>query len=121
MVLLPDGRRRSILRSITDLAVETFGQTHDSIEESLRVSVRTLLPLARFLALRSPSFEEIGDEHVARLDADTLDEPRSGIGSVDSSPTPTVGEPLRGRQDADGVRRRRYGQTDGSKTTGGAR
>ena len=120
MVLLPDGRRRSIPRSITDLAVEPFGESHDSIEESLRVSVRTLLPLARFLTVRSSSFEEIGDEHVARLDADTFDGPRSGIGSVDSSLAPTVDEPLRGLQDAGGVRRRRHGQTDGRKGSGGA-
>jgi hypothetical protein len=50
MVRLPDGRLRSIPRSITDLAREPFSQGRDSIEESCRVSVRTLLPLASFLA-----------------------------------------------------------------------
>src|ERR1700675_3767268 len=62
MVRLPDGRRRSIPRSITNLAAEPFTQVNDSIEESLRISVRTLLPLAHFLTARSTSLEEIGDE-----------------------------------------------------------
>jgi hypothetical protein len=61
MVRLPDGRSRSIPRSITDLGVEPSAGTTDSNEDALRISVRTLLPLAYFLTARSSSLEEIGD------------------------------------------------------------
>jgi hypothetical protein len=57
LVALPDGRHRSIRRSITDLAREPFRNLQDSIEEGHRVSVRTLLALARYLAARRANIE----------------------------------------------------------------
>jgi hypothetical protein len=95
MVRLPDGRRRSIPRSITDLAAEPFTQVHDSIEQSLRISVRTLLPLAHFLTARSTSLEEIGDERAASPDADALDHAGSGAVGAESAPAPALEEALR--------------------------
>ena len=66
VVQLPDGRTRSLLRSITDLEMEHSSAGQDSPEQSLRVSVRTLLPLARLLAARSPSQEGTGDDGADR-------------------------------------------------------
>jgi hypothetical protein len=120
MVRLPDGRRRSIPRSITDLAAEPFTQVHDSIEQSLRISVRTLLPLAHFLTARSTSLEEIGDERAASPDADALDHAGSGSICAESTAAPTLEEALRDRQAAGSLRRRRHGQADGDKRSKGA-
>jgi hypothetical protein len=47
VIALPDGRRRSVRRSITDLAGAPSTNRSDAV---LRVSVRTLLPLAQHLA-----------------------------------------------------------------------
>jgi len=105
MVRLPDGRRRSIPRSITNLAAEPFTQVNDSIEESLRISVRTLLPLAHFLTARSTSLEEIGDERAV---------------GAESAPAPALEEALRDRQAAVSLRRRRHGQAGGDKRSKGA-
>jgi hypothetical protein len=120
MVRLPDGRRRSIPRSITNLATEPFTQVHDSVEQSLRISVRTLLPLAHFLTARSTSLEEIGDERAASPDADALDHAGSGAVGAESAPAPALEEALRDRQAAGSLRRRRHGQADGDKRSKGA-
>jgi hypothetical protein len=120
MVRLPDGRRRSIPRSITNLAAEPFTQVNDSIEESLRISVRTLLPLAHFLTARSTSLEEIGDERAASPDADALDHAGSGAVGAESAPAPALEEALRDRQAAVSLRRRRHGQAGGDKRSKGA-
>jgi hypothetical protein len=120
MVRLPDGRRRSIPRSITDLAAEPFTQVHDSIDQSLRISVRTLLPLAYFLTARSTSLEEIGDERAASPDADALDHAGSGAVGAESAPAPALEEALRDRQAAVSLRRRRHGQAGGDKRSKGA-
>src|ERR1700693_3226424 len=120
MVRLPDGRRRSIPRSITNLAAEPFTQVNDSIEESLRISVRTLLPLAHFLTARSTSLEEIGDERAASPDADALDHAGSGAVGAESAPAPALEEALRDRQAAGSLRRRRHGQAGGDKRSKGA-
>ena len=120
MVRLPDGRRRSIPRSITNLAAEPFTQVNDSIEESLRISVRTLLPLAHFLTARSTSLEEIGDERAASPDADALDHAGSGAVGAESAPAPALEEALRDRQAAGSLRCRRHGQAGGDKRSKGA-
>jgi hypothetical protein len=120
MVRLPDGRRRSIPRSITNLAAEPFTQVNDSIEESLRISVRTLLPLAHFLTARSTSLEEIGDERAACPDADALDHAGSGAVGAESAPAPALEEALRDRQAAVSLRCRRHGQAGGDKRSKGA-
>ena len=120
MVRLPDGRRRSIPRSITDLAGEPFSNgLDDSIEESLRISVRTLLPLAHFLTARSSSLEETGDERAASPDADPLDYSGSGSRCAGSASASAVEMASGGGQKAVGVRRRRHGQADGGKRRGG--
>ena len=61
VVRLSDGRKRSIPRSITQLVAQPFHSSKDSIEAGLRVSVRTLIPLAKYLASRSTSTDVIGD------------------------------------------------------------
>ena len=47
VIALSDGRRRSIRRSITDLAAAGHGEHPGTADETLRVSIRTLLPLAQ--------------------------------------------------------------------------
>jgi hypothetical protein len=49
VVELPDGRRRSLRRSVTDLA-GVAEATPSAAREAPRISARTLLPLARHLA-----------------------------------------------------------------------
>ena len=120
MVRLPDGRRRSIPRSITDLAGELFPKgPNDSIEESLRISVRTLLPLAHIVTARSSSLEETGDERAASPDGDSLDYPGSGSHRAGSAGPSAVEVAVGGRQNAVGVRRRRHGQADGGERRAG--
>ena len=121
MVRLPDGRSRSIPRSITDLAVEPSARVMDSNENALRISVRTLLPLAHFLTARSSSLEEIGDARAASGDAGSLD-PSSpgGIGAA-SNPASGLEEALCERKSADCVRRGRHGEEDGGGGGQGAR
>jgi hypothetical protein len=121
VVRLPDGRRRSIPRSITDLAKEPFSHSGDSIEESSRISVRTLLPLASFLAARLPLLEGIGDDCAASFGPDALDESgpdKIGIGSYSA---PTLAESAGRQQESDCIDPRRYGEADGHDRSGGAR
>jgi hypothetical protein len=49
VVELPDGRRRSLRRSVTDLA-GVVEATSNAVREAPRISARTLLPLARHVA-----------------------------------------------------------------------
>ncbi len=60
VIALPDGRRRSVRRSITDLAGATSTNRSD---EALRVSVRTLLPLAQHLAAKITASAQKGIGH----------------------------------------------------------
>jgi hypothetical protein len=119
VVRLPDGRRRSIPRSMTDLAGEPFQKAHDSIEESLRISVRTLLPLADYLAARSYSLEETGDERAASPDAARIDCSGSESRCAGSTSASAVEGSFQDRQGAVGVRRRRHSQADGGERRGG--
>ena len=121
MVRLADGRSRSIPRSITDLATEPFEKAADSIEESLRISVRTLLPLAQYLTARSSSLEVIGDARAASQDANSLDPSHPGRIGAASIAASRLEEALPERQTAGRVHRRRHGQTDGGKGHRGAR
>jgi hypothetical protein len=121
MVRLPDGRSRSIPRSITDLAVEPSAGTTDSNQDTLRISVRTLLPLAHFLTARSSSLEETGDACAASGDVGSPDlscRERTG-----AAPNPVSGleEAFCERQNADRVRRSRHGEKDGGDGGQGAR
>lgn len=62
-VALPDGRRRSVGRAVTDLAVTTTPNRERALP---LISVRTLLPLARHVeVLLKISKEEIFNEQLA--------------------------------------------------------
>jgi hypothetical protein len=121
VVRLPDGRRRSIPRSITDLAREPFPRGRDSIEESCRVSVRTLLPLASFLAARLPLLEGIGDDCAASFGPDALDESGPDTIGIGSHSAATLADSAGRQQEPDCVDPRRYGEADGDERSGGAR
>ncbi len=121
MVRLPDGRSRSIPRSITDLALEPSARTVDSTENAVRVSVRTLLPLAHFLTARLSSLEEIGDACAASGDIGSPDLTCSE--RIGAAPNPASGldEAFAARQNADRKRPRRHGEKDGGADSQGAR
>ncbi len=121
LVRLPDGRRRSIPRSITDLAKEPFQNRHDSIEESLRVSVRTLLPLAHFLAARPSALEGNGDESAASPHADAADSSNAQVVGLGEATAPAVERNLRVREDAARLHHRRDGQAQGLRISRGAK
>jgi len=106
---------------MTDLAREPFSQGRDSIEESSRISVRTLLPLASFLTARLPLLEGIGDDCAASLGPDALDESRSDTNGIGSHSTPTLAESAGRQQEPDCVDPRQYGETDGRDRSRGAR
>jgi hypothetical protein len=57
---MPSGERRSIARADTDFACEE-GKKHEE-ERLLRVSVRTMLTVARFIQKRLSKTEEHADE-----------------------------------------------------------
>jgi hypothetical protein len=64
IVELADGRRRSIPRAATDL--QASSSTGPQPEKPLpKVSVRTLLPLARYLRAMLTLSEEVSDENTA--------------------------------------------------------
>ena len=118
MVRLPDGRRRSISRSITDLGSEPIPEGRDSVDQSLRVSVRTLLPLARLLAARPPSAEGVCDGCVSSFDADTKSDGKITSGGSDS--IGTLGGVTGGSQKPGRLNPREYDEADGSERSGGA-
>jgi hypothetical protein len=117
VVCLPDGRQRSILRSITDLGSEPFPEGRDSVDQSLRVSVRTLLPLARILAARPLSAEGICNAGV-EADAPTWSDRKITSGGSDTGGT--LGGLTSGSQDAGRLDCREYDEADGSGRSGGA-
>ena len=121
VVRLPDGRSRSISRSITDLAVEPSAGTADSNEDALRISVRTLLPLAHFLTARSSSLEEIGDACATSGDVGSPDISCPERIGVTPNPAPGLEEAFGERQNADRVRCGRHGEKDGGDDGQGAR
>jgi len=120
VVRLPDGRRRSILRSITDLGSEPFPEGRDSVDQSLRVSVRTLLPLARILAARPLSAEGICDASVSFVDADAPTRSGRKITSGGPHSGGTLGSVTSGSQDAGRLDCREYDEADDSGRSGGA-
>jgi hypothetical protein len=122
VVRLPDGRKRSLLRSITDLegGAEPFPNGHDSVEESLRVSVRTLLPLAHFLASRSASVEGSGNDHASSSVAKGK-EPDSTELDLGVETSSSVDGPLGDRAPPSGVDCRGHGQENGRARAEGAK
>jgi hypothetical protein len=120
VVRLPDGRRRSILRSITDLGSEPFPEGRDSVDQSLRVSVRTLLPLARILAARPLSAEGICDASVSFVDADAPTGSDRKITTGGSNSGGTLGGVTSGSQDAGRLDCREYDEADDSGRSRGA-
>jgi hypothetical protein len=117
---IPDGRRRSILRSITDLGSEPFPEGRDSVDQSLRVSVRTLLPLARILAARPLSAEGICDASVSFVDADAPTGSDRKITTGGSNSGGTLGGVTSGSQDAGRLDCREYDEADDSGRSRGA-
>jgi hypothetical protein len=87
----------------------------------MRISVRTLLPLAHFLTARSSSLEEIGDACAASGDVGSpgLSCPER-IGAA-RNPASGLEEAFAERQNADRMRHRRYGEKDGGAGGQGAR
>ncbi|WP_353682575.1 DUF5372 family protein [Mesorhizobium sp.] len=92
VVRLPDGRRRSIRRSATDLATETPEERNAS-KSAPRVSVRTLLTLLHHLnsTLTSRIEEVIRDEHsVESVPRCVPDSHQSSSPSRSETTTPVV-------------------------------
>lgn len=117
VVQLPDGRRRSVLRSITDLEMEHSPAGRDSSEQSLRVSVRTLLPLARLLAARSPSQEGTDDDGADRSCSSVQPEVAAEIAYDDEATTSDVAKPVAGGSGPTGL----DAGGDGTTCSGGRR
>ena len=87
----------------------------------MRISVRTLLPLAHFLTARSSSLEEIGDACAVSGDVGSLDlSCPERKGAVPNS-TSGLEEAFAERQNADRMRHRRHGEKDGDPDDKGAR
>jgi hypothetical protein len=120
VVRLLDGRQRSIPRSITDLGSEPFPEGRDSVDQSLRVSVRTLLPLARLLAARPSSAEGICDGCVSSFDADALPEPEGKTACGGSDSGGALEGIAGGNQEPSRLDPREYDEADGSGRSEGA-
>ena len=74
VIALPDGRRRSLRRALTDLAGAATASSVASLCDGPRVSVGTLLPLARHIVARLAT----AVEEVTRADhAPSVAEPSS--------------------------------------------
>jgi CTP:molybdopterin cytidylyltransferase MocA len=66
VIALPDGRRRSLRRALTDLAGAATASSVASLCDGPRVSVGTLLPLARHIVARlAIPVEEVIDDNRA--------------------------------------------------------
>ncbi|WP_160330085.1 DUF5372 family protein [Rhizobium altiplani] len=87
VVRLPDGRRRSIRRSITDLVTVSLEARSES-ESAPRVSVRTLLTLMRHLnSMVTSSFKEvIRDERAIKTVPRSVSVPRKASDPEHDSP-----------------------------------
>ncbi|MBQ0819542.1 hypothetical protein KBI52_04815 [Microvirga sp. HBU67558] len=90
VIALPDGRRRSIRRSITDLAAAGDGEHPGTADETLRVSIRTLLPLAQHLATMITASEQRVIHHGPTLSL----EPEARF-SDQAAPAPLSAPPIR--------------------------
>jgi len=84
-VLLPTGRRRSVPRSATDLERPAEEASHDPPLPV--ISVRTILPLARFVQ----GLKQAKEERHAEQQAESIQatEPDSTSAGNDLAPTPT--------------------------------
>ena len=84
-VLLPTGRRRSVPRSATDLGRPAEEASHDPPLPV--ISVRTILPLARFVQ----GLKQAKEERHAEQQAESIQatEPDSTSADNDLAPTPT--------------------------------
>jgi hypothetical protein len=98
VVELPDGRRRSLRRSVTDLA-GVAATTPSAAREVPRISARTLLPLARHLATSlAASAVEVSHADHAR----SIAEPTAGGNTAPAMAEPagrdaSAGRPAPGR------------------------
>ncbi len=99
VIALPDGRRRSVRRSITDLAGAPSTNRSD---EALRVSVRTLLPLAQHLATMMTGSAQKGIGHGQTHPVAPGGGSSGSAEPFQAHPAATVAEPPARDPDADG-------------------
>jgi hypothetical protein len=101
VIALPDGRRRSVRRSITDLV---GADSTNRLGEALRVSVRTLLPLAQHLAtmITASAQKVIGNGQTLSLEPGDRFPNRAAPEPLQERPASTVVEPPGRDPDADG-------------------
>jgi Family of unknown function (DUF5372) len=93
-VLLPTGRRRSIPRSATDLERPAEEAEHDPPLPA--ISVRTILPLARFVqGLKQAKEDRHAERSVESIQATEADFPRSDndLASASRKPSAPTGFP----------------------------
>jgi hypothetical protein len=91
------------------------------MEESCRISVRTLLPLASFLAARLPLLEGGGDDCAASSGPDPLGESDPDTIGIESPSATTLAEPPGRQQEPDRVDPRGHCEADGRERSRGAR
>jgi hypothetical protein len=84
-VLLPTGRRRSLLRQVTSL--ESPGGSPPASSGLPSISVRTILPLARFVAVLQRAKEE---NHVQAIDQTIPTPPLTISSTTDDAVEPIV-------------------------------
>ncbi|PVE21005.1 hypothetical protein DC522_29075 [Microvirga sp. KLBC 81] len=111
VIALPDGRRRSVRRSITDLAGATSTNRSDA---ALRVSVRTLLPLAQHLAaiITASAQEGIGHGQTRPFAPGGGSSGSAAPEPLQEHPASTVAEPPDRDPDTDGAASSRTSAAD---------
>jgi hypothetical protein len=104
VIALPDGRRRSIRRSLTDLAAASHSEHPGTVDETLRVSIRTLLPLAQHLATMITVSAQKGIGHGQTRPVAPGGGPTGSAAPepLEDYPAATVAEPPARDPDADG-------------------
>ncbi|WP_367161426.1 DUF5372 family protein [Mesorhizobium sp.] len=102
VVRLPDGRRRSIRRAVTDLAVAS-AEEQGAPESAARISVRTLLTLLHHLnrTLASPVEEVIRDEHTVESVPRSVPVPHRTSEPEYPHAAESLARPARGEAEAD--------------------
>jgi hypothetical protein len=114
VIALPDGRRRSIRRSITDLAAASHGEHPGTADETPRVSIRTLLPLAQHLATMITASEPkvIHDGPTLSLEPGARFSDQAAPAPLSAPTDPAVAEPSGRDANADGSASGRACATD---------
>lgn len=107
VVRLPDGRRRSIRRSVTDLA-EASPEEQGASKSLARINGRTLLTLLHHLnsTLTSRVEEVIRDEHSVESVPRCVPDSHQSSSPIRSETTTPVVRPAGGNAEADHAKRR---------------